>query len=238
LSASQGAGDAADGSTGEVLRAAGKAIGLLLDAGQIDAMLRFLGLLSRWNSTYNLTAVRDPAAMVPQHLVDCLAAAAALERSGVLASGGRILDVGSGGGLPGVLLALLHGEWSVTCIDAVGKKAAFVRQIAGALNLPNLHAVHSRVERLQAEPFDLITARAFASLPDFVRLTEPLLKHGGRWMAMKGQVPASELAALPPEIEAFHVEPLVVPGLDAQRCIVWMRRRNDMRPQPPTAAAP
>jgi 16S rRNA (guanine527-N7)-methyltransferase len=127
------------------------------------------------------------------------------------------------------LLAVLQARWSVTCIDAVGKKAAFVRQVAGALNLPNLHAEHARVEQWRGEPFDLITARAFASLPDLVRLTEPLLKVGGCWMAMKGHVPEQELAGLPPGIDAFHVEPLVVPGLDAQRCIVWMRRRSDTR---------
>lgn len=227
MSASQNAMGVAGGSAGDALHMACDELGLRAEAGPIAAMLRYLDLLGRWNNTYNLTAVRDPNAMVTQHLVDCLAAAAALERSGVLAAGGRILDVGSGGGLPGVLLAILRADWSVTCVDAVGKKAAFVRQVAGALNVTNLHAAHGRVEHWQAEPFDLITARAFASLPDLVRMTEPLLKQGGCWMAMKGHVPTSELAGLPHAIDAFHVEPLVVPGLDAQRCLVWMRRRRD-----------
>jgi 16S rRNA (guanine527-N7)-methyltransferase len=202
-------------------------LGLRVEARQIDALRRYLDLLRRWNRTYNLTAVRDPGAMVTQHLVDCLAAVAALERSGALAAGGRILDVGSGGGLPGVVLAILRADWSVTCLDAVGKKVAFVRQAAGTLGLPNLDAVHARVERWPGGPFDLVTARAFASLAELAQLTDRLLKAGGRWMAMKGQVPDPEIAALPPDIEAFHVEPLAVPGLDAHRCLVWMRRRRD-----------
>lgn len=230
---------AADGAASPVasddLRAACETLGLNVLARQIAAMWRYLDLLQRWNSTYNLTAVREPGAMVTQHLVDCLAAVAALERSGVVAGGGRVLDVGSGGGLPGVLLAILRADWSVTCLDAVGKKAAFVRQVAGALDLPNLRAVHARVEQWPGEPFDLVTARAFASLTDLARLSERLLKRGGQWMAMKGQVPDAEIAALPPDIEAFHVEQLLVPGLDAHRCLVWMRRRQDAAG--PTAAA-
>ncbi|MBI5718325.1 MAG: 16S rRNA (guanine(527)-N(7))-methyltransferase RsmG [Burkholderiales bacterium] len=238
------------------MRAACDLLGLRVATEQIDALLRYLALLRRWNATYNLTAVRDPRAMVTQHLVDCLAAAAALERGRALGHGvrdgrvetsdgvqeidagkgdrgGRILDVGSGGGLPGVVLAILRPKESVTCIDAVAKKAAFVRQVAGALGLANLHAAHARVEAWRGDqPFDLITARAFGSLPDLVRLTVPLLKEKGVWMAMKGRVPTAEIAALPPDIEAFHVEPLTVPGLDAQRCLVWMQRRHDTVPDP------
>lgn len=218
------------------LLAACSLLGLPAEPTQVDAMLHYLGLLRRWNATYNLTAVRDPSAMVTQHLVDCLAAAAALERRlGATPehrrdtgdAGIRILDVGSGGGLPGVVLAIMRPAWSVTCLDAVAKKAAFVRQVAGALRLENLHAVHARVEAWSGEAFDLVTARAFASLPDLVRLTAPLLRPQGCWMAMKGQVPEAEISALPSDVEAFHVEPLTVPGLDAQRCLVWMRRRSD-----------
>lgn len=190
-------------------------------------MLAYLALLERWNSVYNLTAVRDRNAMVGQHLVDCLAAGAALARSGRLQPGGRILDVGSGGGLPGVLLAILRPDWSITCIDAVAKKAAFVRQVAGALGLANLRSEHGRVEQCRSGPYDLVTARAFASLADLVRLSDRSLGKGGCWMAMKGQVPEAEIADLPPGIDVFHVEPLAVPGLDAQRCLVWMRRRRD-----------
>jgi 16S rRNA (guanine527-N7)-methyltransferase len=125
-----------------------------------------------------------------------------------------------------VVLALAEPRWDVTCVDSVGKKAAFVRQVAADLALPNLHAEHARVEALRAPPFDVITARAFAALLDLVRLTRPLLAQGGVWMAMKGKRPDGEIAALPTAIDVFHVEPLVVPGLDADRCLVWMQERR------------
>lgn len=187
---------------------------------------RFLGLLARWNAAYNLSAVREPAQMRVQHLADCQAVVGPLRRhlgDGRLA---RILDVGSGGGLPGVVLALADPAWDVTCVDAVGKKAAFVRQVAAELGLPNLHAMHARVEGLPASaPYDVITARAFASLSELARLTRSLLAPGGVWMSMKGKRPDDEMAALPGDIEVFHVEPLTVPGLDAERCLIWMRLR-------------
>ncbi|MFY9511105.1 MAG: 16S rRNA (guanine(527)-N(7))-methyltransferase RsmG [Rubrivivax sp.] len=187
---------------------------------QSAALQTYLGLLQRWNSTYNLTAVRDPAEMATQHLADCLAVLPALQRE---CPQGRVLDVGSGGGLPGVVIAIMVPALDVSCVDTVGKKAAFIRQAAGTLQLRNLHAEHARVEQLKAAPFDLITSRAFASLPDFVRLTRGLLAPGGVWMAMKGRAPDDEIAALPTDIDVFHVEQLAVPGLDAQRCLVWMR---------------
>ncbi len=183
---------------------------------------RYLGLLAKWNAAYNLTAVRDPAQMRAHHLADCLAVVEPLRRQrGCVPA--RVLDVGSGGGLPGVVLAIAEPAWDVTCVDAVGKKAAFIRQVAGELALPNLHATHARVESLHAAPFDVITARAFASLADLARLTRVLLEPAGVWMAMKGKRPDRELAALPRDVTAFHVEPLVVAGLDAERCLVWMR---------------
>jgi 16S rRNA (guanine527-N7)-methyltransferase len=184
----------------------------------------YLGLLARWNAAYNLTAVRDPAQMRLQHLADCLAVVEPLRRR-LGERPARLLDVGSGGGLPGVVLAIANPAWDVTCVDAVGKKAAFIRQVAGELALPNLHAEHARVEALKAPPFDAIASRAFASLPDFVRLTRPLLASGGVWMAMKGRRPDDEIAALPPDIDVFHVEPIDVPGLDAERHLIWMQAR-------------
>ena len=188
-------------------------------------LLRYLKLLARWNATYNLTAVRDPAQMQTQHVADCQAVVVPLQRETAgRQSPVRILDVGSGGGLPGVVLALADPAWDVTCIDAVGKKAAFVRQVAAELGLTNLHAAHGRVEALKTNPFDVITARAFASLADLVRMTRPLLGAQGVWMAMKGHRPVEELEALPQDI-VFHVEPIHVPGLDAERCLVWMRPR-------------
>lgn len=196
------------------------ALGLAPTEAQAAALSGHVDLLQRWNATYNLTAVRSRAGMLTQHLADCLAVLPPLQRH---AGGGRLLDVGSGGGLPGVVLAIMAPGWDVTCVDAVAKKAAFVRQVAGQLKLPNLRAAHARVEQLQAAPFDVITSRAFATLADFVALTRRHLAPGGAWLAMKGRVPHDEVAALPGDIEVFHVEPLAVPGLDAQRCLVWMR---------------
>lgn len=202
------------------VQAVAQAIGLSLTEAQLTALQAYLDLLERWNATYNLTAVRDRAEMLTQHLADCLALLPSLVRH---AAAGRMLDVGSGGGLPGVVVAIVLPRWDVTCVDAVGKKAAFVRQVAGALRLPNLHAEHARVEALRAPPFDVVTARAFAALTDLVRLSGRHLAAGGVWLAMKGQDPGDEIAALPPGVVVFHVEPLTVPGLAAQRCLVWMR---------------
>ena len=204
-------------------------LGLTPTETQTAALLRYLDLLQHWNATYNLTAVRDRAGMVTQHLADCLALIPPLQRR---AGQGRLLDVGSGGGLPGVVIATLLPHWDVTCVDAVAKKTAFVRQVAGALRLPNLHAVHSRVEMLRAPAFDLITSRAFASLADFTALTRQHLAPGGVWVAMKGRAPEDEIASLPADVEVFHVEPLQVPGLAAQRCLIWMQLRPNPTREP------
>lgn len=218
-------GRTADATAGPPLGAICTELALPLSAVQQRQLLDYLALLERWNHTHNLTAVREPAAMVTLHLADCLAAAAAVQRHASAHRVGRILDVGSGGGLPGVVLAIMRPQATVVCVDAVAKKAAFVRQVAGTLQLPNLQAAHSRVERLGSEPFDLITARAFSALNDLVAHTRHLLAAPGVWAAMKGVRPQDEIAALPPEVEVFHVEPLAVPGLTASRCIVWMRPR-------------
>ncbi len=207
----------------EELAAIADGLGVALCGAQRSALLAYLDLLQRWNGTYNLTAVREPAAMFTQHLTDCLAVLPPLQRAAP--GGGRLLDVGSGGGLPGVVIAVALPAWQVTCVDTVAKKMAFVRQVAGTLKLGNLQARHARVEALTGPAFDLITSRAFASLTDFVALTRTLLAPGGAWMAMKGRVPEDEIAALPTDIDVFHVEQLQVPGLDAQRCLVWMRPR-------------
>ncbi|MCA0243847.1 MAG: 16S rRNA (guanine(527)-N(7))-methyltransferase RsmG [Proteobacteria bacterium] len=212
--------------------AAAATLGLALSDDQADRLLAYLALLQRWNATYNLTAIRDPDAMWLQHGLDCMAAVPAV---GTLSNDGRrlrILDVGSGGGLPGVVWALLLPQADVVCVDAVGKKAAFIRQAAGALRLPNLQARHARVEDLSEAPFDLVASRAFASLADFTRLTRRLLSPGGRWLAMKGKPPADELAALDPQELMFHVEPLAVPGLAAERCLVWLQPATVDSPKP------
>ena len=198
-------------------------LGLELPVVALDRLLAYLSLLQRWNATYNLTAVRDPAQMLTQHLADCLAVVGPFRRQLGAGSQRRLLDVGSGGGLPGVVLAVLEPGWSVSCVDAVGKKVAFIRQVAAELSLRNLAGEHTRIEALKAPPFDLITSRAFASLADFVVPTRQLLAPTGVWAAMKGKTPDAELLALPPGITVFHVEPLTVPGLQAERCLVWMR---------------
>ena len=165
--------------------------------------------------------------MLTHHLLDSLAAVPALQRqlaeqaqAGLGAS--ALLDVGSGGGLPGVVFAICIPALAVQCVDTVAKKAAFVQQVAVSLRLPNLRGVHARVESL-AGPFDVVSSRAFASLADFSTWSRGALAPGGVWLAMKGKHPTEELAALPTDVEVFHVEPLSVPGLDAERCIVWMR---------------
>jgi 16S rRNA (guanine527-N7)-methyltransferase len=206
----------------QALQADAAAMGWALPEPAAARLAAYRALLAKWNDTYNLTALRDPAQMRTQHLADCLAVVAPLRRHAAGRSL-RVLDVGSGGGLPGVVLAIVEPAWDVTCVDTVGKKAAFVRQVAAELGLPNLHAEHARVEALRTgRPFDLITSRAFASLPDFVRLTRPLLAPAGAWMAMKGKRPDDEIAALPPGVQLQAVEPLQVPGLEAERCLVWL----------------
>lgn len=214
--------DSAIESLRPALRASIAQLALEATDAQTDTLLAYLALLGRWNAHYNLTAVRDPAQMLTQHLADCLAVITPLRRE-TGAAPARLLDVGSGGGLPGVVIAILDPQIDVTCIDTVGKKAAFVQQAAGELGLRNLHAQHARVEQTTAAPFDVITSRAFASLIDFTALTRRHVNQRSVWMAMKGKTPTDELSALPSDVDVFHVEQLTVPNLAAERCIVWMR---------------
>ncbi|MCR5866149.1 16S rRNA (guanine(527)-N(7))-methyltransferase RsmG [Aquincola sp. J276] len=191
-----------------------------------ERLLAYLDLISRWNRVYNLTAVRDPQDMLTQHLLDSLSvvqplAEALAGQTGEAAN--RVLDVGSGAGLPGVVISILRPELTVVCVDAVAKKARFIQQVATELGLRRLHAQHTRIEDLDTPPFGVVTSRAFASLVDFVMLTRRQLAPRGLWMAMKGRAPDEELAALPPDVIVTGVQPLQVPGLDAQRCLVWMR---------------
>jgi 16S rRNA (guanine527-N7)-methyltransferase len=201
-------------------------LGVTLPADASERLLRYLDLLQRWNATYNLTAVRDPAEMLTQHVADCLAVIGPMRQALGAITAPRVLDVGSGGGLPGVVVAALCPDWQVVCVDTVGKKAAFIQQVALELKLPNLRAEHARVEKLSAGRFDLVTSRAFASLADFVRLTRHHLAEQGVWMAMKGKHPDDELRELPADVDVFHVEQLAVPGLQAERCLVWLRPRR------------
>jgi 16S rRNA (guanine527-N7)-methyltransferase len=203
------------------LRNGVEALGLSLSAMQVQHLLDYVALIQKWNKVYNLTALRDPADMLSHHLLDSLTAVAPLTRH-TQGQATRVLDVGSGGGLPGVVLAICMPELNVSCVDTVAKKAAFVRQVAVSLKLPNLRGIHARVESL-TDPYAVICSRAFASLPDFVTWSRSALAEGGVWMAMKGKHPQDEIDALPGDVKVFHVEPLKVPDLDVERCMVWMR---------------
>jgi 16S rRNA (guanine527-N7)-methyltransferase len=208
---------------------------------QRERLLGHLGMMLQWGRVHNLSAIRDPAHMVSLHLMDCLAVlpslddwvarradrvlATAAEPDGVAAPL-KILDVGSGAGLPGLVFAIMRPQWEVTCVDTVGKKAGFIRQVAGELMLSNVRVVHARVEAMQgpAAGFDLVTSRAFSSLVDLVALTRHLLAPWGCWAALKGKVPDDEIRALAGDVRMFHVEPLAVPGLEAARCLVWIEQ--------------
>lgn len=225
------------------------ALALELDDVQISHLLDYLGLIQKWTKVYNLTAVREPTEMLTHHLLDSLAVIAPLRTQldslfarlaapGERAASGqastvRLLDVGSGAGLPGVVIAICCPEVSVDCVDAVAKKAAFIRQVAATLKLPNLRGLHARVESL-TEQYHVISSRAFASLADFTCWSSAALAEQGVWLAMKGKHPADEIAGLAVDVKMFHVEQLVVPGLDAERCIVWMRKSVGEKEAPKT----
>ena len=209
------------------LRSGLSQLSLVLGDAQVGQLLDYLHLIQKWTKVYNLTAVRNPEEMLTHHLLDSLAVVMPLRRQvqALPAVDGeiRLLDVGSGAGLPGVLVAICFPEMVVHCVDTVAKKAAFVQQVAAQLRLPNLRGLHARVESL-TDKYQIISSRAFASLIDFTNWSGAALAEQGVWMAMKGRRPLDEIAALPSGVEVFHVEPLVVPGLDAERCLLWMRR--------------
>ena len=216
------------------------ALGLHLDEHQQSQLLGYVDLMGKWTRVYNLTAVRDPQEMLTHHVLDSLSVVLPMRRElevlrlerlgnppgdqaiGVPQKPVALLDVGSGAGLPGVVIAITCPEIQVTCLDAVAKKVAFIQQVAATLKLSNLTGQHARIETV-AHPYDIISSRAFSSLADFVSGSHKALSKGGVWMAMKGKNPEEELAAFPEMAKVFHVEQLQVPGLDAQRCLVWMR---------------
>ncbi|BAO82037.1 predicted S-adenosylmethionine-dependent methyltransferase involved in bacterial cell division [Serpentinimonas raichei] len=211
----------------EGLRSGLAELQLDLSPAQQQCLLDYADWLLKWNRVYNLSALRQPQQVLTHHLLDSLAVCAPVQCQLAalgLAQPPRLLDVGSGGGLPGVVLAIADPALLVRCVDAVAKKALFISQVAAALRLPNLQGQHARVEQIE-QPHDLVLSRAFASLADFTRLSQAALAPQGLWLALKGKWPHEEIAALPPEIEVFHVEPITVPGLDAERCLIWMRRR-------------
>ena len=203
------------------LRSGLQALSLELSTDQQKQLLDFLALLLKWNKVYNLTSIRQAEDMLTHHVMDCLAAVAAVKQAAPQAL--SLLDVGSGGGLPSVVFAIVCPHLQVTAVDAVAKKAAFIETVAHTLKLANLKGIHSRVELLE-ETFDLVVSRAFASLKDFTAWSDKALLSGGKWAAMKGKVPEEEMAELPAHIQIQHIQTLEVPGLDAQRCLIWLER--------------
>ncbi|GHE21223.1 16S rRNA (guanine(527)-N(7))-methyltransferase RsmG [Halomonas urumqiensis] len=193
-------------------------LGIEVDSRQREQLLGLLGLLHKWNRAYNLTAIRSVEEMVPRHLLD---SAAVLPH----VHGPRLLDVGTGPGLPGLVLAILAPTLAVTLLDSNGKKVRFQRQAVMELGLTNVTPVQARVEAFSGQ-FDQVISRAFASLGDFVALTEPLVAPGGQWLAMKGPAVESELVDLPPGIEPVERYELAVPFDVGNRLLVRLERRE------------
>ncbi|EIJ44729.1 16S rRNA methyltransferase GidB [Herbaspirillum sp. GW103] len=205
------------------LKEGAQAMGLTLSDAQIDKLMAYQALLAKWNKVYNLTALRDPAQMVTHHLLDSLSAMSAF------AGARRVLDVGAGGGLPGIVLAIWAAEaqpqMQITLVDTVQKKTAFLNQVKAQLHLSNVTVLHARVEQLPVEQqYDVITSRAFAELKDFVTWSNHLLQQGGQYIALKGVLPQEEIDRLPAGWTVRQVQPLQVPGLDAERHLIFMER--------------
>jgi 16S rRNA (guanine527-N7)-methyltransferase len=189
-------------------------LGLALAAGQVEALLRLVEELADWNARFNLTAIKEPAAVVDKHLLDSLAVLPHLK-------GLAIADIGTGAGFPGLPLAIADPDRRFTLVESTGKKANFVRHAARVLDLPNVEVVQARAEDYRAsQAFDSVISRALGSLSDFVRVAGHLVGRDGRLLAMKGKVPEAELSGLPPGWKTVAVHPIRVPGLDAERCLV------------------
>jgi 16S rRNA (guanine527-N7)-methyltransferase len=200
-----------------------QSLGLSLSGAQVAKLGAYVALLVKWNRTYNLTAIRDPSRIITHHLLDALAVLPHLPQQRQL----RLLDVGAGGGVPGIPLAIVRPEWTVVMVDASHKKATFLTQAAIELALPNVKAVASRIEDLAPDaPFDAIIARAFADLRTFAQSSLACLAPGGRLYAMKGVLPHEEIATLPANIEVVAMPALFVPGLDAERHLIVMQPRG------------
>ena len=190
-----------------------------LDQGQMAQLLDYLAMLAKWNAVYNLTSVRDPAQMVVQHVLDSLAAVPAF------AGAANVLDVGAGGGLPGIVLAIARPDMKVSLIDTVHKKTAFLTQVKAQLKLANVTVYTMQVQQLDVpRKFDVITSRAFADLSDFINWSNHVLTDGGRFIALKGVAPAEERERLPEQWKVEELRPLKVPGLDAERHLVFIKK--------------
>jgi 16S rRNA (guanine527-N7)-methyltransferase len=198
-------------------------MGLDVSAQQQEQLMDYLSLMFKWNSVYNLTSLRDPVQMVTHHLLDSLAAVPAFKDAV------NVLDVGAGGGLPGIVLGIMRPDMKVSMIDTVHKKTAFLNQVKAELGLANVSVYTMQVQQLQADEktggkFDVITSRAFADLSDFVNWSAHLLAQGGRYIALKGTAPKDEQKRVPLEWKVAKVEPLQVPRLGAERHLVYIER--------------
>lgn len=201
------------------------ALGFALTKDQTTAVFRYVELLKRWNRVFNLSAIKNSKDIWTHHIFDSMAALAILRKADFEEP--SVVDVGSGGGVPGVIWALIRPDWKITCVDAVGKKIAFIQQVVSEIpNLSgNLQGVHARIETHSGQ-YDVVTSRAFSSLTTFTQCTRHLLKRNSIWFALKGRYPTTEIAELPTSIDVFHVEQVQVPNLFEQRCVVWMRPRT------------
>lgn len=194
-------------------------LGLDLPPDARTRLLAFAALLGKWNRVYNLTAIRSPAQAITHHLLDSLSV---LPHLGGIR---RLADIGSGGGLPGIVLAIARPDLQISSIETVGKKASFQQQAKIELDLTNFTPIHARVEDVvPEEPYDAVISRAFSEIADFVRLTRHLLGPGGRFLAMKGVYPRDELASLSDDVRIIDTCPLTVPGLDAERHLIILER--------------
>jgi len=205
----------------DVLATGIQEMALNVSPAQQEQLMDYLGLMFKWNAVYNLTSLRDPQQMVTHHLLDSLAAVPAFQDAK------NVLDVGSGGGLPGIVLAIVRPDMKVSMIDTVHKKTAFLTQVKAELGLANVTVYTMRVEQLQvSDKFDVITSRAFADLSDFVNWSGHLLAEGGRYIALKGTAPMDEQQRLPAAWKITAVQPLQVPRLGAERHLVFIERNG------------
>lgn len=210
------------------LEVAAQSLHISLQDKQLDKLLKYLQQMQRWNKTYNLTALRDPELMLVQHIFDSLSVVPAIHKIAQAKENKElvIVDVGSGGGLPGVVLATSCSTWNVHCIDAVEKKMAFVRQMSAVLGLSNLNAHHVRIEQVAPFNADIVISRAFASLVDFVQLSERHVAPSGQMLAMKAKYPEQEITELQEQTD-WRVDAIVelqVPELKAERCLVYLKK--------------
>lgn len=210
----------------ERIASAAATLGLTISEQQIQQLIAYQDQLLRWNKVYNLTALRESGKVLVQHIFDSLSVIAPLDD---IFAPGRIisvLDVGSGGGLPGAVMAIMRPDWKVCCVDAVEKKTAFIRQAASVLKLPNLVSEHIRIERKQSANADLVISRAFASLVDFSDWSGMHVGSEGHLVAMKGRLAPEEVAQLEERgaWKVAQVQKLNVPELDAERCLVWLQQ--------------